>query len=405
MAPIPNIGYQDRLGKVGSAFESAMGSLDDYIEERGFDRVKNEYLVEIQDRMGAPSSEGTPRYSEQQRKQAAQRLQSIEDKSQFQAFATAWETQWLDFQNNPVGPLPMFGLSYNGYKQLRDPILKDMERKRLEGEDLGRRSNLAALRSEGAGGSGTPFSSEELEGFRGQFEGTPQEKGFEGLAGQRLGAEQLGAVEGDVARQGAAGRARPTAESATGAALNVAPGKPLSKPAKELLDLLPSQNDLDRLSDQKQRQRATMGARAGAIWDRQAKQLEGRINTDMGLAQKQKDRAKDLTDDVDKLTRAIAILRNTPKENILDEEEHAKKIDALDASLAKKLTQVTKANRAVEDAVKRVNEAETSYQSFLSDEGGLKDVLNAEAGRVKPPPSSETPEQRKARLRSILTGK
>ena len=293
----------------------------------------------------------------------------------------------------------------NVLKSYGIPRGKVIAQQKAKGEDLGRRSNLAALRSEGAGGSGTPFSSEELEGFRGQFEGTPQEKGFEGLAGQRLGAEQLGAVEGDVARQGAAGRARPTAESATGAALNVAPGKPLSKPAKELLDLLPNQLDLDRLSDQKQRQRATMGARAGAIWDRQAKQLEGRINTDMGLAQKQKDRAKDLTDDVDKLTRAIAILRNTPKENILDEEEHAKKIDALDASLAKKLTQVTKANRAVEDAVKRVNEAETSYQSFLSDEGGLKDVLNAEAGRVKPPPSSETPEQRKARLRSILTGK
>ena len=184
-------------------------------------------------------------------------------------------------------------------------------------------------------------------------------------------------------------------------ALNVAPGKPLSKPAKELLDLLPNQLDLDRLDDQRNRAKASLAGRAADDFDKHAKQLESRINTDMRLAETQTRRVERLGDDQEKLENQIAAARG--EEFVMDEEAQAKKIEALEAALAKKVTQVTKARKDVDDAVKRIGEAKVTLESFLSGQGGLKDVLGAEAGRTKKPVStSETPEQRDARLRSIL---
>jgi hypothetical protein len=112
---LPDIGYQQRFAAIGNQFEAGMTALDGYIKERGFNETKEEYALEAVGRMGE-------RYSPAQKKKVADQIKRIESPEQFEAMTTAYELQWQEFNANPVGPTPQFGLSYEGWTAAAKPF-------------------------------------------------------------------------------------------------------------------------------------------------------------------------------------------------------------------------------------------------------------------------------------------
>lgn len=269
---LPNIGFQQRFASIGNAFQNAMTSLDSYIKEKGFEKTKQDYASEVQTRMGDNG------YSPEQQKRVNSYINAIQDPQQFEAMAVAWEMQWQDFDANPKGRKPTFGIQYDTYQRARG------EDRRVEKEALTQQQRGTIGRAAQQAFAGAPEQRETTSMRLGQEATSPQIS----LFGEQIAPQEKPAETREQFRQRLAQQLPPdtpqelVAESAAVQQLGSTLPSAQEPDTQKLRELRAETENLKQLNLKNYRENQAAQQRSRAISDRVSERIkQQKLNRDV----------------------------------------------------------------------------------------------------------------------------
>ena len=115
MMPSPP-NYMAGMSQMGATLQELGAQGDQWIQMKrklaDLQNTKNEYKVEVLENL--PNG-----YSSQAKASIAKRIDNIQDPVEFMEKVRDFELQMVAYKQEPIGPLPQFGMTYNGWEGVR----------------------------------------------------------------------------------------------------------------------------------------------------------------------------------------------------------------------------------------------------------------------------------------------